>query len=77
MIVVGLREAKRQLSRLVDRAAAGEEIAIGRAGRPLARLVPYREQPAERRPGCWTGQVHIADDLDDAPGWLPETFEGS
>ena len=37
---VNLYEAKTQLSRLVERAAAGEEIIIAKAGRPLARLVP-------------------------------------
>ncbi len=38
-------EAKTQLSRLVDRAAAGEEIEIARAGKPLVRLVPVEPKP--------------------------------
>jgi prevent-host-death family protein len=43
-------EAKAHLSALIDRAAAGEEIILSRAGRPLARLVPLAE-PAPRQPG--------------------------
>jgi prevent-host-death family protein len=38
--VVNLYDAKTQLSRLIDRATAGEDILIGRAGKPLVRLVP-------------------------------------
>jgi prevent-host-death family protein len=39
---VNLYEAKTNLSELVDRAAAGEEIVIAKAGKPKAKLVPYR-----------------------------------
>lgn len=37
--LVNVHEAKTHLSRLLDRAAAGEEIVIGRNGKPVARLV--------------------------------------
>ena len=54
-------EAKAKLSALIDRAAAGEEIILCRAGRPVARLMPLEEQPP-RRPGvCRHWQV--PDDL--------------
>ncbi|MDE2583612.1 MAG: type II toxin-antitoxin system prevent-host-death family antitoxin [Rhodospirillales bacterium] len=51
---VNIYDAKTQLSRLVDRAAAGEEIVIARAGRPLARLVAL-DGPAPREPGLLRG----------------------
>jgi prevent-host-death family protein len=38
--IVNVHEAKTQLSRLLARVAAGEEITIARAGQPFARLVP-------------------------------------
>jgi prevent-host-death family protein len=38
--VFNLYEAKNQLSSLVERAAAGEEIIIAKHGKPQARLVP-------------------------------------
>jgi prevent-host-death family protein len=74
--IVNIHEAKTHLSRLVDRAAAGEEIVIGRAGRPIARLVPYRPSPGPRRPGLWKGQVRIAKDFDSLPPDLAAAFEG-
>jgi len=59
-----LYEAKTRLSELVDRAAAGEEILLAKAGKPKARLVPLARAPKPRRPGGWQGQVWIADDFD-------------
>lgn len=66
---VNIHEAKTHLSRLVERVEAGEEVVIARAGRPVARLVPYRAIRAPRVPGQWAGKVWISDDFD-AP--LPE-----
>lgn len=47
MTLVNVHEAKTQLSRLLERVQAGEEIVIAKAGRPCARLVPL-EPPPER-----------------------------
>lgn len=75
-MIVNMHEAKTHLSRLVERAAAGEEIIIGRAGRPIARLVPYAEEREPRSPGRWAGRVSIAPDFDESPAWVAEAFEG-
>jgi prevent-host-death family protein len=56
---VNLHEAKTHLSELVGAAAAGEEIVIARAGKPLARLVPL-EKAEPRRPGLAKGRVTAA-----------------
>ena len=66
---INIHEAKTHLSRLVERVEAGEEITLARAGRPVARLVPYRARPEPRRPGLWKGQVSIGPDFDEP---LPE-----
>jgi prevent-host-death family protein len=66
---VNVHEAKTHLSRLLERVAAGEEITIARAGRPVARLVPYREQRGERKPGTLKGKIWMSADFDDP---LPE-----
>lgn len=62
---VNIHAAKTHLSRLVERVEAGEEVVIARAGRPVARLVPYRAARSPRIPGQWAGKVWIADDFDD------------
>lgn len=69
MAQVNMHEAKTQLSRLVERVAAGKEIVIARAGRPVARLVPIGDGKQKRVPGRWRGRIVIHDDFDDP---LPE-----
>jgi prevent-host-death family protein len=61
---VNLYAAKTHLSSLVDRAAAGEEIVIAKAGKPKAKLVPYR--PGRKRQGGRNllGVTYMADDFD-------------
>lgn len=77
MQTVNLHAAKTHLSRLVDRAAAGEEIVIAKAGKPVAKLVPLDRPRARRVLGSLQGRLRVPDDFD-AP--LPEdvlrAFEG-
>ena len=73
--MVNIHEAKTHLSRLVARAADGEEIIIGRASRPVARLVPYVERREQRRPGALKGRLWIAEDFDDTPDDIVDAFE--
>lgn len=76
-VSVNVYEAKTHLSQLLDRAAAGEEIVIARAGRPIARLVALGGGSLQRRtPGAWRGQVTIADDFDDLPTEMDAAFGG-
>jgi prevent-host-death family protein len=76
MSVVNIHEAKTHLSRLLERVSAGEEIVIAKAGRPVARLVPYEESLEPRKPGGWEGRVWIADDFDELPPDLLAAFYG-
>ena len=72
---VNIHEAKTHLSRLVDRAAAGEEIIIGRAGKPVAKLVAYTPPVEYRVPGALKGQIWVAPDFDETDEELVELFE--
>ena len=56
-----LYEARRHLSRLVDRVLDGEEIVIARAGRPLVKLVQY-DRIELTRPGLIRAEILIGDD---------------
>lgn len=50
MIQVNVHEAKTTLSQLLEKAHAGEEVIVAKAGKPYARLLPLAV-PAERVPG--------------------------
>ena len=74
MTEVNVHEAKTQLSRLLARVEAGEEVLISRAGRPIARLVPARKARGRREPGRFVGRGRIADDFNAA--LPPEVLAG-
>ncbi|OGB97760.1 antitoxin [candidate division TM6 bacterium RIFCSPHIGHO2_12_FULL_36_22] len=65
-----LHEAKTSLSKLVDLASKGEEVIICKAGNPVAKLVAYKPDKINRKPGSWKGKVRIKKDFDT----LPEEF---
>lgn len=72
METVNTHEAKTHLSRLLERVARGEEFIIARAGKPIARLIGFRQETHVRTGGQWRGLVRIAEDFD-AP--LPADVE--
>jgi prevent-host-death family protein len=76
MKIVNIHEAKTHLSRLVARAAEGEEVTIARAGKPVAKLVAYRPAVHDRTAGVWRGQVWMAHDFDETDNATIELFEG-
>ncbi len=75
-MTANIHEAKSQLSRLIERALAGEEVIISKAGKPVARLVAYRPKKKPRRLGLWKGKVRIASDFDELPASVTAAFRG-
>lgn len=59
MPVTNIHEAKTHLSKLIERVGAGEEIIIAKAGKPVAKLVPYKEAAPKRKPGSMKGKIKI------------------
>jgi prevent-host-death family protein len=74
--IVNIHEAKTHLSRLLARVMGGEEIIIAKSGKPVARLIPFSEKPAERSPGTAAGDIILSPDFDaPLPDDLLESFE--
>ncbi len=74
---VNTHEAKTQLSRLLRRVAAGEEITIANRGVPVARMVPVPPEKAQRVLGIFRGEFSVPDDFDSPlPEAVLELFEG-
>lgn len=70
--MVNIHEAKTQLSALMARTEAGEEIVISRVNKPVVRLVPVHSEQVQRRLGEAKDLVRIAADFDDLPDHLME-----
>jgi len=61
MKFIPIHQAKAQLSRLIQRACAGEEVIIAHGRRPVVRLVPIDRAAPERKFGALRGKVHVDD----------------
>lgn len=76
MSTINMHDAKSRLSSLVDKALAGEEVIIGKAGKPLVKLTPLAKDESPRTPGRYKGRIRIADDFDATDEELVSLFEG-
>ncbi|HEY3115328.1 MAG TPA: type II toxin-antitoxin system Phd/YefM family antitoxin [Chloroflexota bacterium] len=76
MAIINMYEAKTHLSRLVDRAEAGEEIIIARNGKPAAKLIPVARDKAPRVGGSMRGLIHVSDNFDDPDPEFEALFYG-
>lgn len=75
--MVNIHDAKTHLSRIIDEVAAGAEVIIAKAGKPMARLVPIAPPATQKRLGLLKGKIKVPDDfnapLDDE---VLSSFEG-
>lgn len=59
-----IHEAKTQLSRIIERVERGEQVVISRAGKPVAKVVPFPAKVQRRGRGSLSGKITLADDWD-------------
>lgn len=73
--IVNMHQAKSSLSRLVEKALAGEEVVIARNGEPLVQLVPVQKKRQPRVPGRLKGRVWMSPDFEFTDKEIEELFE--
>jgi prevent-host-death family protein len=78
MQITNISEAKASLSKLVEKVLQGEEVIIGKAGKPVAKLVPFDMDMVPRHLGAGglEGKIWIADDFDETPDDIIRLFYG-
>jgi prevent-host-death family protein len=64
MKTINIHAAKTHLSSLLEEVAAGAEITIAKAGKPIARLVPLEKPDFRKTFGMLKGKIHVSDDFD-------------
>jgi len=75
--VINIHEAKTHLSRIVDEVAAGAEIIIAKAGKPMARLTPLAGVRRKKKLGLLKGRIKVPDDFNaNLPEDVIANFEG-
>jgi prevent-host-death family protein len=63
--MINIHQAKTHLSRIVDEVAAGAEVVIAKAGKPMARLVPIEPKPRPKKLGLLKGKIVVRDDFNE------------
>lgn len=76
MQVINIHQAKTNLSKLIERTLNGEDIIIAKAGKPVAKLMAYKEKLKPRKPGLWKGKIWISDDFNDEDEEINKLFYG-
>lgn len=78
MQITNISDAKASLSKLIERVLHGEEIVIGKAGKPVAKLIPFdlKTEPRQLGAGQWKGKIWMADDFDELPEEILQLFTG-
>ena len=69
MQIVNIHEAKTHLSKLIKQVEEGKEIIIGKAGKPVAKIVGIKKEAGKRAPGQWKGKMWMSDDFTDETGY--------
>ena len=69
MQITNISDAKASLSKLIEKVLKGEEVIIGKAGKPVAKLVPFEIDTSPRQLGAGhqKGRIWMADDFDELP----------
>jgi len=78
MQITNISDAKASLSKLIEKVLKGDEVIIGKAGKPVAKLVPYDLETSPRQLGVgnWRGKIWLADDFDELPEEIEQLFTG-
>jgi prevent-host-death family protein len=74
MVIRNISQAKAELSALIEEVSKGEEVILAKAGKPVARLVPYKRPARPRIPGSMEGEIWIAPDFDTLPDDMADAF---
>jgi prevent-host-death family protein len=74
MVIRNISEAKAELSALIAMVQQGDEVILAKAGKPVAKIIPYGGAAQARVPGSMLGEIWIAPDFDRLPDDMAEAF---
>jgi len=77
MKVINVQEAKTHLSRLIEEAARGKDVILGKHGRPMARITAYEPRSEVRPLGGYEGRIEISADFDEEDSRINRLFSGN
>lgn len=76
MQIVNIHQAKTNLSKLIEEVTSGKDVVIAKAGKPVAKLVAYKEKAKPRKFGLWKGKVWMSPDFNEEDPEINKMFYG-
>lgn len=76
MQLVNIHNAKTNLSKLIEKVLAGEDVTLAKAGKPVAKIVAYKEKVKPRKLGLLKGKIWISDDFNEEDKEINKMFYG-
>lgn len=76
MQVINIHQAKTNLSKLIEKTLNGEDIVIAKAGKPIVKLVTYKEKLKPRKIGLLKGKIFVPDNFNDEDEEINKLFYG-
>lgn len=76
MLIFNIHQAKSQLSKLIEAVQAGKEVTIAKAGRPVAKLVAYKEKRTFRKPGALKDKIFVPNNFNEEDEEINKLFYG-
>ncbi|MCC6953115.1 MAG: type II toxin-antitoxin system prevent-host-death family antitoxin [Deltaproteobacteria bacterium] len=74
MVLKNISQAKAELSKLIEHVIQGGEVVIGKAGKPVAKIIPFHGSVGTRTPGSLKGKIKVASDFDEFSPEIAELF---
>ncbi len=74
MHITNISKAKVRLSALIEKVLSGQEVIIGKAGKPVAKIIRYERNSEGRTTGLLKGEIKIADDFNELPEDIADAF---
>jgi len=76
MQLVNIHDAKTNLSKLIEKVVVGEDVTLAKAGKPVAKIVAYKEKVKPRKLGLLKGKIWISDDFNEEDKEINKMFYG-
>jgi len=76
MQIINIHQAKTNLSKLIELVLGGQDVIIAKAGKPVAKIIAYKEKATARKAGLLKGKILIANDFTDEDTKINNLFRG-
>ena len=75
MQIINIHQAKTNLSKLIESVLKGQDVIIAKAGKPVVKIIAYKENLIPRKPGLLKGKILMSNDFTDDDSKINKLFQ--